>query len=194
VTANNYQGLWSELASSTASVRPWTGLRPQDMMSSDFHGLIVFASAPDESGDFRVTQKFVDYVTNQTLAMGPALSLPGISQIPASTRLRFQGMLPGEYDRGVAVTVADTSGTGDSFYVTATTGYLAAVGNAFTYDLVIPDLAALSGFPVAALLGPGLYDVAVDAFGFNGPGVFNPPPLRGGEFRAAVRNTSIVIN
>ena len=194
VTANNYQGLWSELASSPATVRPWTGLRQQDMMSTDFHGLIVFASAQDESGDFRVTQRFVDYVTNQTLAMGPVLSLPGITQIPASTRLRFQGMLPGEYDRGIGITVADTSGTGDLFYVTATTGYLAAVGSAFTYDLTMPDFAALTGFPIAALLGPGLYDVAVDGFGFNGPGVFNPPPLRGGEFRAAMRNTTVIIN
>ena len=194
VTANSYEGLWMELASSPATVRTWAGLSQQDMRSSDFHALIVFASAQNESGDFRVTQRFVDYVTNQTLAMGPLMSLPGISQLPSGTRLRFQGVLPGEYDRGLAFTVADTSGLGNSYFMTATTGYLAASGGAFQYNLAMPDLTALAGFPFASLLGAGDYDVAMDAYGFNGPGAFGPRPVRGGEFRAAVRNTSITIN
>jgi hypothetical protein len=194
ITANNHQGLWMELASSPATTRTWAGLRQEDMMSTDFHSIIVFASAQNESGDFRVTQRFVDFVTNQTLAMGPLISLPNITQLPSSTRLRFQGSVPAEYDRGVGFTVADTLGTGNSAFVAATTGYLAAVGNASTYDLSMPDLAALTGFPGAALLATGFYAVAIDAYGFNGPGVFNPRPVRGGEFKAAVRHTSVTIN
>ena len=194
VTANNNQGLWMELASSPANVRTWAGLRQQDMMSSDFHSLIVFASAQNQSGDFRVTQKYVDYVTNQTLAFGPQISLPNVSQVAASTRLRFQGALPAEYDRGVAFSVADTSGTGNLVYAAATTSYLAAAGSAFTYNIAMPDLTALTGFPAASQLSTGNYDVAIDAYGFNNPGAFEPRPVRGGQFRAAVRNTTIVVN
>ena len=152
-------------------------------------------SSAASNGDFRVTQKFVDYVTNQSLALGPFIGLPNISQVSSGTypRLRFQGVVPAEYDRGVAFSAAPDSGSGNLFHVAATTAYLRAVGNASNYDVVIPDLTALPSFPLASGLSLGESAIAVDAWGFNGPGAINPVPVRGGEFRAAVRNTTITI-
>ena len=195
ITPNGHHGLWSELTSGPAPVRPWAGLRPSDMMSSEFHALIVFASPQNQNGDFRVTQRYVDFVTNQTLALGPSISLPNISQASSGTypRLRFQGALPAEYDRGVAFSAAPDSGSGNFFSVAVTTAYLRAAGNGFTYDVVIPDLTALPNFPLASGLSLGATAVEVDAWGFNGPGAINPLPVRGGEFRAAVRNTTVTI-
>ncbi len=194
VTANSHLGLWSELSSSTATTRTWAGLRSEDMASSDFHGLIVFANAADSSGDFRVSLRYVDYVTNQTLALGGRVALPAITQLSGGSypRLRFQGLLPIDYDRGAGFTVSDSTGS-SIVHVAATHAYLAATGSGFSYDLAMPDVIGLPNFPVASALTFGMKDVVIDVFGFNGPGVFDLVPTRGGEFKASVRNTTTLI-
>ena len=187
-------GFWFELSSSTASTRPWAGVNAANMRPGEFHSLAVFASPPASNGDFRVAVKYPGPVANETIAIGSTVNLPGISEIAAGAypRYRFQGSLPAEYNRGVTIAL-DPEDVGNAFFALASTAYLAAAGAAQAYDLAMPNVSALPGFPAAARLRPGLNFVTVDAFGFTGPGSFDVRPALGREFKASDRVTTLIV-
>jgi hypothetical protein len=195
VTANGQMGMWSDLVPSTNNPRPWAGLSTAAMMSSDFHGLFVFASEADGTGDFRVALKYVGPVADQALVLGSPLSVPASSQVAtgAYPRFRFQGPLPTEYNKGVFIELLSPEESGNYFSILATGAYLATSGNAQAYDITMPDVAGLAGFPVAARLISGANDVVVDGFGFSGQDRFHLRPVVGGEFRAANRHFTLIV-
>jgi hypothetical protein len=195
VTANTQAGLWFDLSPSPTAARPWAGLAAAQMLSSDLHALIVFASPTTASGDFRVALKYVGPVSNQTLGLGPTVGLPATTQIAAGAypRFRFQGTLPTEYNKGAAIDLLHASGSGNALSILATSAWLAAAGNPLAYDLTMPDVSGLSGFPVASRLTAGLNVVAASGFGFTGTGVFEVRPSLGSEFRAATKGTTITV-
>jgi hypothetical protein len=192
ITVNNEVGIWFELAKSPAATRPWAGFSANDMQSGDLHALIVFASAPNE--DFRVTGKYVVPVTNQTVAMGPALNATTLSLVTAGAypRYRFQGTLPTEYDKLAWIDVMPTN-SGNTYSIVATSAYRTVAGSAVSYDFTMPDVAGLSGFPVASRLAAGSNVVATTGDGFTGQGIFEPRPTLGGEFKGAVRFASLTV-
>ena len=191
VRDNRARALWADLSPSPATTRPWAGLGPAALLSGEFHELVVFASDPG-SDDFRVSLKDVGPVTDQTIAFGPPINAPTASQVFAGTypRFRFQGALPAEYDKGVTI---DVYGSDNAFFILATGAYLTASGNALAYDITMPNAAALGGFPAAARLSAGSNDVTVSGFGFTGPGIFDPRPTLGSEYKASIRNTTIQV-
>ena len=75
----------------------------------------------------------------------------------------------------------------------ATSAYLAATGSALTYELTMPDVASLPGFPSAARLPSGNRLVLTTAMGFTDTGAFEPRPTAGGQFRASLRASSIQV-
>ena len=191
VTVNNAVGIWFELTKSPAAKRPWAGFSANDMQSGDLHALIVFASAPND--DFRVTGKYVGPVTNQTIALGPAMNAT-TSQVAAGAypRFRFQGTLPPEYNKLAGISVMPTA-SGNRYDIVATGAYLTAAGSALAYDFTMPDVAGLPGFPIASRLAAGNNDVVASGDGFTGQGSFEPQRSLGGEFKAAVRITSVTV-
>ncbi len=195
VTLNSRVGLWFDLAPSSNTTRPWAGLSSTVMQSSDFHGLVVFATPPNNTADFRVALKYVGSVVNQDIALGPAVSLPATVAVAldAYPRFRFQGTLPAEYSRGAAIDVIGLEAFGNLFSMVATSTYLAAAGNPFAYDFTMPDVAGLAGFPAAARLTAGSNNLDVSMFGFTGPGIFDLRPTLGSEFRAALKNTTLIV-
>jgi len=136
VTPNNQVGIWFELTSSPAATRPWAGFSTNDMQSGDMHALIVFASAPND--DFRVTGKYVGPVTNQTIALGPAMNATTATQVAAGAypRFRFQGTLPPEYNKLAAIDVTPTT-SGNTYSIVATGAYLTAAGSALSYSFTM---------------------------------------------------------
>ena len=192
VTANTEVGIYSDLAPSPSATRPWAGLNSTDMLTSDLHGLIVFASAPND--DFRVTLKYVGPVANHTIALGPAMTATTATQIAAGAypRYQFQGTLPPEYNKLLAIDVAPTT-SGNTYGTVATSAYLTAAGSALSYNFTMPDVAALPGFPVASRLVAGNNALATTGDGFTGQGIFEPHPSLGGEFKAAVRIISLTV-
>jgi hypothetical protein len=194
VTATSHVLLWADLSPSAATTRPWIGLSAARRLATDVHGLIVFASDPGSSGDFRVASRYVGPVGDQTIALGAAVDAATTSVVAggAYPRYRFQGAIPSEYNKGLAITVFSEDG-GNDILLMAARGYLEAAGNAQAYDLTMPDVAALAGFPVDARLTAGNNVVSTDAFGFSGAGVFDLLAIVGAEFRASVRVTSLVV-
>ena len=196
VTANGSASLWFDLVPSANSLRPWGGLSLATMIAGDLHGLAVFATpAAGTAGDFRVTLRYVGAVADQALAMGPVLNAPTATQVAAGSypRFRFQGSVQSEYNKGVSVDIQAADGSGNTYSIIATSGWLTAAGNVLAYDLTMPDVSALPGFPAAARLTAGPNDAAVSAFGFTGQGIFDLRPTLGTEFKAASRGVGIVV-
>jgi len=191
VKDNKPRGLWADLSPSPATTRPWAGLGPADLLSGEFHGLIVFASDLT-SDDYRVSSRYIGPVTNQTIAFGPPINTPTTSQVVAGAypRFRFQGALPSEYNKGVSI---DMYGSDNVFFILATGAYLTASGNATAYDITMPDVAGLAGFPGAARLTAGSNDLVLIGFGFTGPGTFVLQPALGSEGKSSIRYTTITV-
>lgn len=194
VTANGVGALWSDLSPGMTATRPWGGLAPAAMQAGDLHSLVAFATPPG-SLDFRVTVKHVGPVANHVLALGPALVAPASSQVAggAYPRFRFQGALPADYGRGAAIDVLGVEGTGNVYSILATGAWLAAAGNPLGYDLTMPDVAGLAGFPLASRLTAGTNDLDASAWGFIGTGVFDLRPNLGTELKAALRAVTLVV-
>jgi hypothetical protein len=191
VKDNRARALWADLSPNPATTRPWAGLGPAALLNGEFHEVVVFAGDPT-SDDFRVSLKDVGPVTDQTIAFGPAIAVPTASQVVAGAypRFRFQGALPAEYNKGATI---DVYGSDNAFFILATGAYLTASGSALAYDITMPDVTGLAGFPAAARLTAGSNDVTVSGFGFTGPGIFELRPTLGSEYKASIRNTTIQV-
>ena len=195
VTAKHRLLFWFDLAPSQVATRPWAGLSAANMVSGDFHDVVVFATPRASEGDYRVSLKYVGPVANQTLAIGPVLAAPTISSVAtgAYPRFRFQGALPSEYNKGASIDVLSSASAGNVFSIIASGAYLAASGNALAYDLTMPNVAGLTGFPGGARLTAGPNDITASGFGFTGPGIFDLQPNVGSEFKAAAKAATVVV-
>ena len=195
-TANGQTMFFYFDVAGTGTTRSWSGLAPSAMVAGDVHGLFLFASPPgSQTADGRFLFKYVGPVANQTLALGPSLTAPTTTQLAAGTypRFRFQGTLPAEYRQVVFIDVRGPGATGNSVSLTATAAYLTAAGSASAYDLAMPDVAGLTGFPIASRLAAGTNDVSVTAAGFTGSGILAARPVVGDEMKLATKSATITV-
>jgi hypothetical protein len=194
LTVHGSNQLWSDLAPSAATARPWAGLGSANMLSSDLHRLWAFASRSTPTTlDFRVMTKTVGPVSNQELALGDQMSAPATSMVSggAYPRFRFQGSIPPDYNKGVSIDVVGEDDGSSALYVLASGAYLAASGTPAGYDLTMPDVAGLPGFPVDSRRTTGVNGVLLALHGFTGPGLYEPRPTLGAESRGAFRGLTI---
>ena len=193
-TPNGDALFWNDVAPSSATTRLWAGLPASVLLSSDLHGLTVFAGPDDGTGDYRVSEKYVGAVSNQAITLGPTLNLPAMSTVTAGAypRFRFVGTLPAEYDKGAGLDIAPSS-AGNTYRIIATNAYLVAAGNGQAYDLAMPDVAGLASFPSASRLTAGSAIVSASGYGFTGSGIFEPVPALGAQFASAIRNTVLAV-
>ncbi|MCC6317075.1 MAG: hypothetical protein IT361_05220 [Gemmatimonadaceae bacterium] len=186
-------GFANDFSPSVDPARTWAGLPGSRMISGDVHGLYAFASpAGGNSSDARILLKYVGAVANQTMDLGPKITEPTITSLAvgAYPRFRFQGALPTEYRQLVSFSITSSAGsTSNSLTISATGGYLAAVGSASTYDLAMPDIAGLNGFPVGSRLEAGQNTTGTTAFGWTGAGIITPQPRAGDLLRGSTRST-----
>jgi hypothetical protein len=78
---------------------------------------------------------------------------------------------------------------GNLVSIIATGTYLAASGNGLGYDLTMPDVVGLTGFPMASRLTAGTYRIAASGFGSTGPDL---RPTVGTEFKTAARRSTTI--
>jgi hypothetical protein len=195
VTATTRQLLWNQFLFSAATTRPWGGVPSGSMKPGDLHGLVVFANpASGATGfDYRVALKYVGPVSDQTLAMGSSIAAPTVTAVSSGSypRYRFQGALSPEYNKGAEIFLMPT-GAEDYYYVIASAAYLGG-SPPLAYDITMPDVSTLVGFPAAARLVAGNTTVAALGFGFSGPGVYDLQPTLGADYKAASRSTTVVV-
>ncbi|HZI28769.1 MAG TPA: hypothetical protein VFD64_11445 [Gemmatimonadaceae bacterium] len=194
VTPTVQQLFWSDLKPSQVSTRPWAGLGPAAMVTGEFHNVLVFASAA-LSDDFRYSSKSVTAVANESIAFGPPANAVATSLLASGTypRFRFTGTLPAEYNKGVIVGLLGSAEPANAFSALITNSYMTAAGTALTYDIAMPDVVGLPGFPTASRLTAGTNLVTTDAIGFTGAGIFEVRPAVGNESRGSVRFTQITV-
>lgn len=195
MTATSEPILWFDLAPSPATQRPWAGLNAGAMRSGEFHGLVVWASTAGSPGDLRVMTKYVGPVANETLALPPVAAVPTATQVAAGAypRFRFQGAISAAYDKSVWIEVLSTAESGNAYHIVASGAYRAASGSPLAYDVTMPDVAGLAGFPAGARLTAGENDASVEASGFTGPGTFYLLPMLGGETWSSIRNLTLSV-
>jgi hypothetical protein len=195
VTPNGASLMWFDLAPSNVSARPWAGLPPSALLNGEYHTIVVFANAAaSHPGDYRVAFKYVGPVVNHTIALGAPVSAPSVSAVVTAPapRFRFRGSITADYDKGIYLDLRHASGNG--WGITATRAWLAASGSATAYDIWMPDLSALAGFPGEARLTPGQNELLFVAYGFTGgSGIFDLEPTLGGESRAAEKHAVITV-
>lgn len=192
-TANGEAGiLASEFQATTNVSRTWSGIPSNQLANGDLHGLLLGAS-PDFSNltTERLVFQFTTSVANQSIALGPNLDIPTATVLAVGSypRYRFQGSLPQEYRSAVSISIS----FGNTYSITATSGYLSVAGSASVFDLPMPDVAALNGFPVASRLTSGVNDVMVEASGWNGGGLLSVRPNAGDVLKAGIRLVTISV-
>jgi hypothetical protein len=193
VTANGRGLLWFDLAPSAATSRPWAGLDAASMAGGDMHGLYAFASRSTGPPDWRLTEKFVGPVSNQTLALGAELPAPATSLVSggAYPRYRFQGTIPGDYNKGIDIDLLGEDDASNSYVLWVTGAYLVASGSPVGYNLTMPDVSGLAGFPADSRLTAGPNAVSFGALGFTGPGSLELRPTLGMEVKGALKTLTI---
>ena len=193
VSATSYLLYWFDLKPSQVSSRPWAGLPAAAMLPGDVHGVVVFAAPPSSPDEYRVASKYVGPVGNQTIDFGPIVTPANATQVAvgAYPRFRLQGTLPPEYNKVVGFQI--TGESSNVFNALATAAYLGAAGSVMAYDLTMPDVAGLPGFPAGARLTAGANQLSTDAWGFTAAGGFEPRPVLGMEFKSSLRISQIVV-
>lgn len=184
------------MAPSAAVTRTWYGVPSVKLQAGDVHANTVLAfPAAGTGNEARFLSSYLTTVQNAGVTLGARLPTPTVTSIgvPAYRRLRVQGGLPDEYSDLVFVTFGPSGGDGNDVQVAVTGGYLIATDSETAYDLRIPDLTALTGFPLASGLPAGEIETMVTASGWNGTGILEPVPANGTLLLGALKEVKTVV-
>ncbi|MCC6317080.1 MAG: hypothetical protein IT361_05245 [Gemmatimonadaceae bacterium] len=197
-TGNGQAGLFGlDESPSTASSRLWSGVPASKFLSGDVHGLLAIAT-PTGGGanDFRSLLQYVGPVANTNLAMGPEMDLIAVTPIGSfgDSRYRVQAnTLPQGIRNAVELFVNLPTATGNSYRLVATGQWLTNSAQLQGFDLSMPALAALTGFPTASRLSAGTNDLRVSGLGWTGTGIVAPRPQAGDQLRIGARGITVVV-
>jgi len=164
----------------------YSGFPSSRLVDGDFHFLSGFASTTD-GGSQRIVSKIFRQVANQTLALGPALTVPTLTTVSggANARIRVQFPIQSAYNRWWIANFAQENRDVE-VSVAASQGWL---GAASEVSLTLPDLSGLSGWNSAwGLQGGQLTNWGASAVGWSGgTGVFQPNFSEGTTIQSAGR-------
>ncbi|MBC7896648.1 MAG: hypothetical protein H7066_14625 [Cytophagaceae bacterium] len=196
LTANGEAGLFGiDAAPSTASARIWSGVPASRFVGTDLHALLAIAS-PGPGTDFRSLLQYVGPVANTNMTMGPEMDLVAVTPVGVLGDPRYRvtaTTLPVGINNAVELFVNLPTLTGNSYRLLATKQYLTNSGVFSGFDLTMPPLAAVTGFPAASRLTAGTNDVRVSGLGWTGTGITAPRPQVGDQLRIATRGSTVVV-
>jgi hypothetical protein len=197
LTANGEAGLFGlDAAPSPASPRIWAGVPASKFISTDLHGLLATATPGGGSLDFRSLLQFVGPVANTALTLPPEMDLvlvQGIG-IPGDPRYRVTAnTLPSGINNAVELFISMPTLTGNSYRLLATKQYLTNSAMPQGFDLSMPALVGLTGFPAASRLTAGTNDLRVSGLGWTGTGITGPRAQVGDQLRIAAKGSTVVV-
>lgn len=169
---------------SLATTRQFQLVPPELQRAGDVMGLEVRTSKglPDREDDIRrVTLGLSPNDNVVNVLFGPAATPPNVTSVATDPylRLRFQGPVPTGYSDLLSVWLEPWNGgaQGGNFVAAGVTkGYLQAIGSPGNYDVSMPDLSGLPGFPMQSVLPRG--EIYIDATAFSVTGGVNENPLQ----------------
>jgi len=176
----------------TSSVQTTYGFPAGLTQTGDLHDVEMFAY--DALDNYRGVRQFNRNAGDLTFALGPALNTPTIfSQEPAPyVQLRAQVQSQGEYGAFVSTYyIQSQDGSERIVEVIATATYIG--GTPSVWDITIPNLSAVSGFPTQAMLQEGIATTwYVDAFGGGALATFLGSPADGTSYRYAGHSSAVL--
>jgi len=143
-----------------------------------------------------VVSKTVGPVKNQALALGAELAAPTSSMVSGGTypRFRFQGSLAADYNKRVSIDVLGEEDGSNALYIVTSAAHLSASGTPGAYNVTMPDVAGLPGFPTDARLTTGTNVVTLSAHGFTGAGLYEQQrPILGFEGKGLFKAFRITV-
>lgn len=164
-------------------VRPYPIVPPAAQRGGDVLGVAVRASIglPDRDDDLRLAMTAVTPGTAAVaVTLGPRSPAATVSTVAVSPylRLRAQGALLPEYPRVVNISYESSAAwmgnPANLVRVAATANYLAVIGSAATYDLTMPDLSGLPGFPSGSVLSTGELWITTQMWNVTGTARLSP--------------------
>ena len=151
--------------------------------AGDFHELEVFA---DRGTSYRGEVHYYRSPVTRSVGLGAVLTNPTLTTV-SSSPLRLRTQLPSQFEYGSFISVAHVQ-SGREVFLTVTNSYYG--GTPITWDVTIPDLTGVAGFPTNARLQSGAgTDWFVDAYGGNaGAAPFLGAPTDGAILHYAGRS------
>ena len=151
--------------------------------AGDFHELEVFA---DRGTSYRGEVHYYRSPVTRNVGLGAVLNNPTLTTV-SSSPLRLRTQLPSQFEYGAFISVAHVQ-SGREVFLTVTNSYYG--GTPITWDVTIPDLTGVTGFPANARLQSGAgTDWFVDAYGSNaGAAPFLGAPTDGAILHYAGRS------
>lgn len=197
-TANGEAGVFGvDGVPTPAATRLWAGVPNGNLASGDLHALFALATGPSAGpNDFRSTLQYTATVGNATIPLGGEMDL--IAVLPVGVfgdpRYRVSSLtLPIGLRNAVDVSIGQSAATSNSYRMLATGAFLTNSGVANGFDLTMPPLAALTGFPTASRLTAGSNSLRASALGWTGTGITGPRPVAGDRLQTASRGTTVLV-
>lgn len=196
LTTNGEAGLLGGFkAPSTAVTRTWYGVPTAKLQAGDIHmNFVVATPAVTSTDEMRSFVGFVTTVQDVSPLLGPRLPTPVVTSVgvPAYRRLSVQGTIPAEYADFVSAEFGP-SGGGNEVFISRTGAYLAATTSSWSYDIVMPDLTGLAGFPMTSGLPAGELEATITVAGWTGAGIIAAVPATGATALSASKTVKIVV-
>ena len=162
-TATTRRHSLSELETLSSSTRTINGIPASLTQSGDHHELEVFA---DGGTLYRGEVQYYREPSTRSVTLGAVLSNPTLTQTTTNSQLRPRTMLPSQFEYGSFASVSLIQSDRE---VTVTVTNAFHGGTPITWDIQVPDVTAVPGFPANARLLPATdTDWYVDAYGGTG--------------------------
>jgi hypothetical protein len=172
------------LSGPAAATRPFYGIPDSKLEPGDLHVIGVTAN-PTTANSVRSAVVYFHSPVDQTLTLGAPATVPAFSTVGTtpSLRLRARFDIQQDYDRITSINYQQGQTTLVSVGMTA--AYSARAGTG--YDLIVPDLSAVSGFDTrwALRAGEPVFWIATRTGGTLGLGV-SPVATNGATSRTAI--------
>lgn len=162
-TATTRRHSLSTLMQFTSATQTLHGIPAALTQAGDFHELEVFA---DQGALYRGEVQFYRTAGNRSVTLGAQMSNPTLTTVATSPRLRLRTQVSSQSEYGAFITVAHVQPSRE-VVLTATNSWFG--GTPITWDLTIPDMSGVTGFPSGAGLVSGAgTDWYVDVYGGTG--------------------------
>lgn len=190
--------VFEESTASTDVSRVTAGLPQSRLIGGELLSVSITGeeSLGGASGEARSVTRYVNAVSNQTLALPPRLPALTIGQVTATgyPRLQFRASLPQEY-RGLMWLWVIDENLLNGVSVFASGSYMSTASSG-ALDVTMPDLVGLPGFPIGSRLLTGDNTVLVVALGSDIAGSLLVPgvaPSAGNSLWTSVRVQGVLI-
>jgi hypothetical protein len=147
VTANGGSSLFfSDYQPVAGNTRSFPGVPAGQQAAGDFHSLAVVALDPGlpTLGDQRSATVVFNQAADQTVTLGPEMTMPTITWPSVNPYVMFRAQVPRqeEYGQYVYVAYSQTGGRGNTTTIGATAAYLGGMD----MDEMIPNFSGMAGF------------------------------------------------